>query len=926
MLPPLSNCKAVSFRAGLVFSKMSWCLLVVCGTALAAQPDRIPGTISSDQTMVLHGNVHPKARPQYDQGRVEPSREIPNITLLTRPTPSQRAELKRFLAQQQDPSSVNYRRGLTPEQYADRFGLSPSDVNKMTNWLLSQGFTIAQVARGRDWIVVNGTAALVEKVFRTEIHSYLVDGEKHFANAIEPSIPRALEGILVGLHGLNDFRLKPAGLRNPGALFADILRPMYTSGFGNYLAPDDVATIYDIFPLYKAGINGAGAKLVIVGQTDIKIADIENFRAGFNLPKNDPVVKLFGSDPGISSVDLPEADLDLEWSGAVAREASIIYANSTNVLYSVFEAIDQALAPVISMSYALCESQTLGEIANVELALMKANAENITFLSSSGDAGAAGCDDFTEHVAVGGLAVDYPASSPEVTGVGGSEFSGDVNNASQYWGNSNNSNGESALSYIPEMTWNDTYPTGNGPILVPVLFASGGGASSCAISGSAGGCSGFPKPAWQAALTPKDAVRDVPDVSMSASPEHDGYIVCTNGSCPTGNAAGIASAVASGSTYGGTSVSSPVFAGIVTLLNQALGNTGSGAGLGNVNPILYSLAEQQFLHGGAAVFHDITTGSNIVPCSGGSHCPLTPPFQFGYEAGAGYDQVTGLGSVDAYQLISQLSGKIATTTALNATPAPPVVLGTSVALTATVKPLFNNHQALGGTVTFADATLGKLGTATVNSSGVATITDSTLAATSYSITAAYEGSPSFSGSASSAVPYSVQDFEIAPPNPSTVIVGAPGKSGTTTLTITPLNGFNRTLSYSCSGLPLDAVCTFTPVSSTKEALTIRTGAPAARFDKSVGRYGGRFLYALLAPGFLGLIVCLSGTRQSWRGIRWLGPTMLLTFVVVFTPACGGGGSGSTSSDPGTPIGSSSVTLTATTGSLSHSVQITLTVQ
>ena len=107
----------------------------------------------------------------------------------------------------------------------------------------------------------------------------------------------------------------------------------------------------------------------------------------------------------------------------------------------------------------------------------------------------------------------YPASSPEVTGVGGNAFSGDVNNRSQYWNSSNNANGESAISYIPETAWNDT-------TLVGALAASGGGASSCAITG----CAGFPKPSWQAALTPKDNVRDVPDVSMAASPNHDGYI------------------------------------------------------------------------------------------------------------------------------------------------------------------------------------------------------------------------------------------------------------------------------------------------------------------------------------------------------------------------------------------------------------------
>jgi subtilase family serine protease len=691
------------------------------------------------------------------------------------------------------------------------------------------------------------------------------------------------------------------------------MRPFYTDGSGNhFLSPDDLATIYDISLLYNAGVNGTGTKLVIVGQTDIQITDIENFRAGFNLPKNDPVVMLFGSDPGITA-DLGEADLDLEWSGAVARNATVIYANSTNVITSAQNAIDQDLAPVISMSYGGCESENTAGIASIEQLLQKANAENITFLASSGDAGAAACDSDTESVATLGLAVNYPASSPEVTGVGGNEFSGDVNNSSQYWNSSNNANGESAISYIPEMAWNDTSLTGT-------LTASGGGVSSCAIA-SGSGCAGFPKPSWQTALTPKDNVRDVPDVSMTASPNHDGYIFCSKGSCPTGTAAGIATAVANGSIVGGTSASTPVFAGIVTLLNQSLGNTGAGAGLGNINPTLYQLAQSA-----PSIFHDVTTGSNIVPCQPGTTgCPKTAPFQYGYSASAGYDRVTGLGSVDANLLVTQLSVKIGTSTTLSGIlPASPVNFGTSVTLTATVKPaptVTNPAQI----VTFNDTVLGKLGTGTLNSSGVATFTSSTLAATSYSITAKYSGDTNFSGSTSSAVPYSVQDFKIAAsPNP--VTVTAPGQNGTTTLTITPLGGFNQTLSYSCGPLPSEATCTFAAVSATSETLTIATTAPSARLDRGpLGRSRGLF-YALLLPGFLGL-VSVGNRKRTLRGMRLLSFIAVLALSALWMPACGGGSG--TQSNPGTPTGTSTVTVTATTGgtsALTHPVTITLSVQ
>jgi subtilase family serine protease len=892
---------------------MAWCV-----TAQAAQPDRIVAPIDGTKTVVLKGNVHPKAQPQYDQGPVEPSRRLPYITMSTKRTANQDADLKRFLKEQQDPSSPNYREGLTPEQYADRFGLSRKDVGRITNWLLSQGFTIVQVARGRDWIAFSGTAGLVNRVFQTEIHTYQVEEEKHFANATDPSIPIALAGVVVGLRGLNDFRMKPLGLGRAaaGSIFPEIIaRSFYTAGSGTYLGPDDLATIYDIAPLYAAGFDGSGMKLVIVGQADIVMSDISNFRAGFNLPTNNPTVTLVPGSPDPGTADEIEAELDLEWSGAVARKAAITLVNSAVSAGGVFNsaqyAIDNDLAPVISMSYGLCESGIpISDIVSFEQMFEKANAENITFVAASGDSGAAACDLDTENSAIDGLAVSYPASSPEVTGVGGNAFSGDVNNRSQYWNSSNNANGESAISYIPETAWNDT-------ILVGALAASGGGASSCAIA-SGTGCAGFPKPSWQSALTPKDNVRDVPDISMTASPNHDGYIVCTEGSCPTGNAAGIAAAVANFSIYGGTSASTPVFAGIVTLLNQSLGNTGTGSGLGNINPTLYHAAQSA-----SSVFHDVTTGNNIVPCTQGTKgCPKTPPYQYGYNAGPGYDQVTGLGSVDVNLFVTQLSVRIATATALSISPASPVNFGTSVTLTATVT-TSPSTQTPTGTVTFSDPAEGRLGAATLNGSGVATLVTSTLPGASYSITAKYSGDTTFATSTSSAVAYSVKYFNVSA-NPTTVSVPAPGQSGSTTLTVTPLGGFNQSVSYSCTGLPAGATCTFAAASATSEKLTIATSGPSASLDKiHLGRGRGLF-YALMLPGFLGLVLA-AGNRKSRRAMRVLSFVALLSLATLWMPACGGGSSAQ--GNPGTPVGSSTVIVTATAGSLTAPpTVITLSVQ
>jgi len=699
-------------------------LLVVMFSVLgaAAQSDRITTVIDSNQVVVLPGNVHPNAQPKYDQGPVDPSMAMDYVTMQMKPSAAQQAALNRLLAQQQDRSSPNYHKWLTPEQYADQFGLSQSDIEKIVSWLQMQGFSIVQSARGRDWIAFTGTAEMVENTFRTQLHFYNVNGEMHFANATPLSIPQALNGIVVGFRGLHDFSLTPMGIGKilPPDIFPSILRPFYNDGAGdNFMAPGDVATIYDITPLYNAGTDGTGQKLVVVGQTDIQMSDIEDFRSGFGLSNNDPQVVTVGSDPGTTG-DLSEADLDLEWSGAVARNATIIYVTSKisagGVFNSASYAIDQDLAPVISMSYGGCESMNASFIPTNEPTMQKANTEGITFIASSGDSGAAGCDSDQEASATQGLAVNYPASSPEVTAVGGTEFNGDVSDPSKYWGNSG-SNGGTALSYIPETAWNDT-------VLNGTLSASAGGASSCVSTGCA---SGFPKPSWQAGTgVPNDKVRDVPDVAMDASADHDGFILCTGGSCSSG----VSGAVTGGTIFGGTSVSAPVFAGIVTLLNQQLNNA-PPAGVGNINPTLYKLAQTP----SNGVFHDITTGNNIVPCTQGSKdCPRSAPFQFGYNATAGYDQVTGLGSVDASLLVGLFSGGSSTTTTLTSSLNP---AGSGTSVTFTAKVTGNGSSTPTGVVTFNDGAT-KLGTGTL-SSGQAQFSTAALSIGGHSITAAYGG-------------------------------------------------------------------------------------------------------------------------------------------------------------------------------------------
>jgi len=664
-------------------------------------------------------------------GVLDPATRINSVKLVLAQTDLQRDDLERFLEQQRDPASPDYQNWLTPEQYGERFGLSENDLATLSSWLQSGGFVIEQVARARNWITFNGSAGQIARTFRAELHHVEVNGETHFANIAPAWIPASLAGVVDSIRGLDDFRPKPQHVKS-------ILHPEFDSSSGaHYLSPGDFALIYDIQALYNAGFDGAGQKLAIAGQTDVNLADLRAFRAQFNLAAKDPQMVLFGADPGANEDDQVEADLDLEWSGAVARGATIVYVYSQNVFESIQYAIDQNLAPVMSMSYGGCESQALPSFRTLA---QQANAQGITWMNSSGDSGAAGCDS-DMLIATQGPAATFPASIPEVTAVGGTEFN---DSGGSYWSPRNGTNSVSALSYIPEKAWNDT-ALGSG-------LAAGGGAPSLV----------YPKPWWQTGPgVPNDQARDVPEISLAASGAHDGYLMYFRGELIA---------------VGGTSASSPSFAGIVSILGQYLAANGtiSKPGLGNINPALYNLAQNT-----TGVFHDITAGNNIVPCKAGTKGCVNG--SFGYTAGPGYDLPTGLGSIDAYNLVTKWAsqppsaGTSMTLTAAPATIAPSATVQLTAAVTAV-----SGSSTPRGTVTFA-AGNAPLGSATLTGAGTKTTAALSVRGVSLlsglnTITAGYPGTAGLSNS-SAAATVSVTAPAVVTPTPTSTLITASLQSG-----------------------------------------------------------------------------------------------------------------------------------------------------
>jgi subtilase family serine protease len=911
-------------------------LSLISATSSPAQVrNRITRNLAGGESTVVM-DAHPLAASELDQGRVNGGMRIEQAAIVFKLAPSQQAALEKLLAEQQEPDSPNYHKWLTPEQYAARFGMSSDDLAKVSSWLQSQGLTVKGYSRARTRVFFSGTAAQVENIFHTELHQYRVNREIRFANATEVSVPMALSSMVLGIRGLDNFRPQPR---------ARLAKPNFTSHqTGNhFVAPGDFATIYNLKPLYAAGLDGTGEKIAVVGQTQIDVADVDAFRAAAGLPATNLQLVSIDGSTGFSSGDEVEADLDVEWAGGVAKNAAILFvyagSNSANNVFNALEfAIDHNLAPVISTSYGNCEAALGTFTLTLQQEAQQANSQGQTITAASGDSGAADCEASSAQTAIKGYAVDAPASVPEVTGVGGSEFTADSAGAVTgtapnttaaadlpYWSGSNGTADtiSSALIYIPETAWNDTTAS---------IAAKGG------LSASGGGVSTeFPKPVWQNAVTPADTHRDVPDVTLGASPFHDPTLICSQGSCVTGFRASDGTL----NVVGGTSVGAPSFAGIVAILNQA---TPAG-GLGNINPTLYSLAVST-----PAAFHDITTGNNIVPCTAGTpttgsasaRCPSTGPAQLGFSAGTGYDLVTGLGSIDANVLVTSWPTFNATPDfSIGGTPATisgPGQSGTST-ITVSAKNGFAGTVTLtcasaslpaGASCTFVPASLTPGSSVSATSTLTFSTTSTTPAGTTNVTVTGTSGAVTHNASVSLTV--AAPNFTISAPALSPASV-APGSSATSTITIGSTGGYTGAVALACtsiSGGTPAPTCAFSLSSvanaSGTSTLTVSTAASHS-ISSAVRPSSSGFGWVMASSSaLLAGIFFLGVPERRRRRVAGFG-LMLLVFLAAGL-GCGGGSSSSGSTQTGgTPAGTYTITVTATSGTLAPQLlSFTLTVQ
>ncbi|WP_433965543.1 S53 family peptidase [Tunturiibacter gelidiferens] len=448
-----------------------------CPLSQAAVQNRIASAVDGGSRTSLPGTIMSRARRSTDLGAAPADKKLESMSLRFSMTSAQQASLSQLLADQLNPGSGSYHQWLTPEQFGTRFGLSSADIAKVSTWLTSQGFTITRTARSSTFISFSGTVAQVQQAFGTSIHNLSLNGEPHISNVTDPVLPSDIAGVVTSIVGLNDFKAKPH-LRARKASPIDPSQPLYTQTLSgvtsHYISPADFYTIYDENPLLTAStpINGTGVTIAVMGNTDLTSgnvlpdANVAQFRSAAGLPainlKLQSAIPAGGSDAGVSASDVDEAHLDVEWSSAAAPGATILYVYSSNNIFadSLTYSIDNKVAPIITISYGLCESGWgTAMLSSYNSLLAQANAQGQTVISSSGDAGATDCD--ATGLATEGLNVDFPSSSPYVTSAGGTMFSGDVNDSAQYWNSNNGSNGGSAISYIPEQPWNETSGSGD---------------------------------------------------------------------------------------------------------------------------------------------------------------------------------------------------------------------------------------------------------------------------------------------------------------------------------------------------------------------------------------------------------------------------------------------------------------------------------
>jgi subtilase family serine protease len=482
-----------------------------------------------------------------------------------------RDDLEALLQELQDPTSPNYHRFLTQEEFNARYAPLPEDEQAVVDHLQSSGLEITDRFSNRLIVGARGSVGAIQRAFGVRLHAVRLKGARHFAALEEPRIPASLASVVVGVIGLDDLSEMHPRLR--GGTPAAAPNAALGSNCCSF-SPNDLGTFYG----GSTGFDGTGQTIVIAGAFAWKDSDNTDFNNQWGLAQLPSGSAQICTGTGIlksgcrfSNQNSIEIALDVEYAHGTAPGAVILNYMARTTAFSSFTTMYNTVVSdnpghVVSTSWGGCESSLSTSTQTTDdNVFANANAIGQSWFAASGDNGSRDCGTSV-------ITVDHPANSPHVIGVGGTTAacSGGMNPSDP-----------ACAGYGSEVGWD----------------GSGGGVSSV-----------FARPAWQTGCgVPGGSTRLVPDVALEADTSPGNYVL------------------ENGSWYivGGTSDAAPQWAGFWAQLNQKTG----GSGLGNPGPLLYSLC-------GTSALHDITSGSNG-----------------DYSAGPGFDLVTGLGTIEATQLI-----------------------------------------------------------------------------------------------------------------------------------------------------------------------------------------------------------------------------------------------------------------------------------
>ncbi|MGB8011776.1 MAG: protease pro-enzyme activation domain-containing protein [Terriglobales bacterium] len=874
-------------------------LSMVVSPAGAATAPAITQAVDESNLVTLGGNVRPEVNARFDRGAVADTLPMEHMLLQLKRSPEKESELQAFIEDIHNSSSPRFHHWLTARQFGQRFGLGQADLQNITRWLESHGFAVNVVYENGVLIDFSGTAAQVRETFHTEIHELNVEGEKHIANVRNPQIPAALAPAIAGIVSLNDFRPRPQYKAKAEFTYGGQGGETYA------VVPSDLATIYNMNPLFKAGTSGQGQTIVLIEDSDVySVSDWTTFRSVFGLSSytSGSLQQVHPAPPSganncidpKTNYDDGEATLDVEYASAAAPSAAIELASCASTsswggLIALQNVLNSNSVPpaIVSISYGSCEALS-GEGQNkaFNTAYEQAVTEGVSVFVAAGDDGAGVCTS-PYYWSVFGIGVNGFASTPYNVAVGGTDF-GDTyaGTNTTYWNSTNNSVYGSALSYIPEIPWNDSCA---GSLLASAYgynesygdqgfcySASGqpywsngagsGGPSECASGQAAqpgvvgGTCAGYPKPSWQSLVgVPNDTVRDLPDVSLFAANGLWGHYYPY---CYTDPSWGGVSCTGTPDTWagaGGTSFASPIMAGIQALVNQKTGDR-----QGNPNPVYYSLAAKEYGANGSnacnstlgnqaassCTFYDVTLGDNVVDCqtfdcywpNASESTPTDPTvgvlsttsdsFEPAYLATAGWDFATGIGSVNAANLVNNWPASSPNFTLAVSPYNVSLKQGASVASTITIVPQghFNGSVNLtvsglpsGVTASFNPSSATSTSTLTLNATDAATPGTTTLTVTGTS------GNLTASTFVTLTVIQNERFTLSAAPN---AVTAPQGATGTAVIAITPVDGFSGNVAFAASGLPKGVTAVFGPNPATNSSTVSFTAAQKAKTGTS----------------------------------------------------------------------------------------------